>query len=325
MAGYNPLKHGVSYSMLADFQECRQRARFRATGVKLKTIPLPLVFGTVVHEILDLAHTGIAEGEITKVPGVKRVEFWTKKAEDVWIKQNPHASAKSLQNLELSLAYAEAVMPSYFKFHRKTLFKMRWDDSLTEQFHKFPFRIAGYTEVPILVKMDAAFWRSTRSIKTKKAFKRLWLFETKTGSRIDEAEIVDLLPMSLQQNIYLIALERITGKKPRGVVRNFVRRPGLYRRKDEKLVSFKKRIIEDVEKRPEFYFKRFQLLASDEELEKCKSDLQGALLAFIAWWEGKTVHYRSTNACKGQYGFCNYHPICARDDWTGFIGGPKRA
>jgi hypothetical protein len=320
---YDPLKHGVSYSMLSDFMECRQKSRFRATGVKTKGVPLPLVYGTIVHEILDLAHTGIAAGEITKIPGRKRVEFWCRKAEEIWIKQNPHASTKSLSNLELSLALAEAVMPAYFRFHRKTLFKMKWDDTLTEKFHKFKFKIAGYTEVPILVKMDSAFWQPTRNRKTRKLTDRLWLFETKTGARIDEAEIVDLLPMSLQQNIYLIALHRVTGKKPRGAVRNFVRRPGLYRRKDEPLVKYKDRVVEDVEKRPEHYFKRFRLLADGTELEKCKGDLQGVLVEFIKWWEGKTIHYRSTNACKGQYGFCTYWPICAQNDWSTFTGGPE--
>ena len=320
---YDPRTHGVSYSMLSDFMSGRQKARYRIQGIKSKAPAFALTFGSVAHEVLDVAYNEIARGVITTVPDRDHIMGWIAMAEKTWNKANPGASTKALQFLELSLLYAEAVFPHYFEFYADTIFKMEWDESLTEKFHRFPFKIAGYETIPILVKMDSAYWKTAILKKTKKKVSRLWLFETKTSSRIDEANIVDLLPSSLQQNIYMLALHDVVGTKPKGATRNVIRRPGQRRGQKETLKDFGVRIEADIKKRPEHYFKRFSLLSDDYELELCRSDLQGVLVDFLKWFDGKSIHYRNTNECDGKYGRCQYTEGCLMGNWGAFNKEPE--
>jgi hypothetical protein len=329
---YDPRKHGISYSKISDWLECRQKARFQVDGVKPIAPSYPLTFGTVIAEIQSHAHRGIATGKITKVPGKKRIRRYTKYAEEAWLKENPKASQKALEYLELSCALAEVIMPEYFKYWRDNLFTMEWDDKLTERFHKIPLKVSGYDEVFLNQKMDSAYWlkKKIRNRKkgTTKTVRRLWLFENKTSSKIVEQDLVDTLPIGLQHGMYMIGLEYLYGKLPRGVLYNYIRRPGTYRRKDEPVNEYAERCLEDIKKRPEFYFIRLEMVTDKDEVNKVREELQGIIIDYLRWLDqikkypnGALAHYRTTGACMGRYGRCSYLAICSQNDYTFYTKG----
>jgi hypothetical protein len=320
---YDPRKHGISYSTISDFLECRQRARFRADRVQSKIPSYPLTFGIIGHHVLKTAHVGIATGEITKIPGRKRVAKWVQLAETEWKKQNREASPKSLETLDLACAIAEITMPEYFKYWKKSLFEMAWDDKLTERMHKVPFQVSGYTEIVLNVVMDSSYY--LRRIKNGKRFRSLWLFETKTSSRIVEGDLIDTIPIGLQHSIYMIAIEHLYGRLPRGVLYNFIRRSSVHRRKEEPSREYAERVLEHIQKDPSHYFIRIEMVTDRDEVAKARGELQGIINEYIKWYEGKVIPYRSTNACINKYGRCPYLPICSNDDYTFFTGGPTSA
>lgn len=322
---YDPEKHGISYSTLSDWLTCRQIALFRAKGVKSKIPSYPLTFGNIGHDVLKSAHIGVATGKITKLPGPKRVAKWVAHAETEWRKQNPHASVKALEKLDLACALAEVTMTEYFKYYRKSFLTTRWDDKLTERLHKIPFKVTGYTSININVVMDSSYWlsKTIKSGKNKgKKVDRLWLFETKTSSRIVEQDLIDTIPLGLQHGIYMIALEHLYGKLPRGVMYNFIRRSSMYQRNNENSRDFAQRVLEDIRKRPDYYFVRIEMVTDRDEVRRVKAELQGLIHEYIQWYKGKTIHYRTTSACLGKFGRCQYLPICSEGDYTFFEGGP---
>lgn len=332
---YDPRKHGISYTTIADWMDCRQKGRFWVEGVYPIAPSYPLTFGTVIHECLGSIHQAIAQGRCTKLPGRKRIRRVVAAAEEAWHKENRRASKKAIEQLELACALAEQMLPQYFRFWKKTLFTMEWDDKLTERFHKIPFKVTGHDEVMLNVKMDSAFFlrKIIRSRKkgTKKKVRRLWLFETKTSSKIVPESLAETLPIGLQHGIYAIGLEHLYGKLPRGTIYNFIRRPGLYRRKDEDFRDYAERCGEDVAKRPEFYFIRIPIVTDKDEVSLVRAELQGIILDYLKWLDqirkhptGALVHYRRTGACDGKFGPCPFIPICTRNDYTMFKGGPKR-
>jgi hypothetical protein len=319
---YTPDRESVSYSMLVDFAECKEKARFRASGMKSKIPSYPLTFGSINHEVLGLVHQKIGEGKITKVPGRKRVAHYVKKADEEWRKQNPRAGEKATEFMELSCGLVEEILPRYFKYWKKDLFVMKWRTDLTEQFHRIPFQVSGHDEVDLNMRMDSAY-----EIE-KGVEKGLWLFETKTSSKIVEDDLIDTLPMGLQNGMYLKGLTHMFGVVPRGVLYNFIRRPGIYRRKEESIKDYAARCGEDVDKRPEFYFIRISIDHTVESAAETETQLQGAVLEYVKWRQGKRMHYKNTSACLGKYGRCAYLPICAHGDFSNFYGGkdvrPKR-
>jgi len=332
---YDPRKHGISYSKISDWLGCRQKAAFAAQGVVPVSPSYPLTFGTIVAEVQQHVHRGIGEGKITKLPGPKRIKRYVSMAEKQWQKENPKAGQKALEYLDTSCALAEVIMPEYFKYWKKNLFEMKWDSTLTERFHKIPVKVSGHIEVNINAKMDSAYWlyRKVRSKKDRRKFvkkKSLWLFENKTSSQIVVDKLVETIPIGLQHGMYMIALEHLFGKLPKGVLYNYIRRPGTYRRKEEPSGEYAQRCLTDIKKRPEFYFIRIEMVTDKDEVTRVKGELQGIILEYLKWLDGmrehsvgSLTHYRNTGECNGKFGLCPFLPICSRNDYTFFSGGPK--
>lgn len=316
---YNPSVHGVSYSMLSDFLTCRQKARFRIQGVRPKRPAMALAFGTIMHNVLDQLHTKISGGSQTKVPNSRKVKAWVEATADRWLKENPKPGKYGLEDLELALGFAEALTPEYFRFWRKKLLAMEWLG--VEQFHKFPIQISGSVTAKVNTKLDGEF--ALRSKKRPKV-KSIWLLETKCLSYINIGQLMDSLQLSMQNAIYLMSLADKYGKDPKGVRYNILRRPQLRRKKTESLVEFIERVRDDVKTRPEHYFIHLRIPADKDELARARGHLQLQLNEFLHWHDGERGHYRNTNACVGMYGACTYLPICANNDWTGFLKRGKR-
>lgn len=302
---YIPARDGVTQSLLSMFRSCRQKARLYLKGLDSVYHRLPLIYGTIGHAILQEAYSDIMNGKLKVVPDSRMVKVYARKVEAGWLKENPKPNKEALGFLEYSLAILEKTMPLYFDFWRKDLKQMKWL-GLEQKFSQ-PYTLSDGRKTFVKGKMDGEFEK-----------KGLWLFESKFKSQIQEGNLMDTLSYETQVMLYLWRLAKKSGRVPEGTLYNVVRRTALRERKGESISQFALRVMKDVEKRPKFYFIRFEIAIVKQDLDAFDSELSGMVRDFYDWWEGKVPHYKNTDECIGKYGRCQYMSICSRGDYSQF-------
>lgn len=305
---YDVDKDGVNASLLGRWLACREYARLYLLGWTPKRISAGRIFGTICHGVLDAIYSQIQNGELDRLPTADEIKREIAKIEKTWRKQNPRADAATLQTLEMNVILAEAVMPVYFKFWNQDISKMDWM-SLE---HKFKSPVAG---THLIGRMDGVF----RSLKKKS--KALWLFETKTKSRLGEkgeSSLVDILPHELQVNLYMGAITALFKETPDGLVYNIIRRPGFKLKKNEGPKAYALRVAKDVANRPEYYFIRLRMTVEKSDLRRMMREHDELVADFTDWARGNGRHYRNSGNCENKYGSCEMLSICGRNDYHGF-------
>lgn len=310
---YDPFRDGVSFSLLSKWKECREKAKLHLMGITPRYRSSALTFGTVVHEILDMAYSEIQPKQKKRtVPDTQKVKAYTKRLERIWQKENPAADERLTVDFETALLFSEAVLPIYFK---------RWSGDLKFQWLgvESEFRVLLSTklgDVPIVGKRDGVF-------QYEKS-KALWLFETKTKGQINEGALVDRIAFEEQVLMYLLALRFERPKEPiGGILYNIIRRPQLRQAATESVRAFAARCAQDVIDRPEFYFLRLKISINTSDLITFQKEFTATVTDFVLWWQEKVGHYRNTNACEGRYGQCEMLPICSRQDYVPFFKRTK--
>jgi hypothetical protein len=286
---------------------CREKARLYLEGWNSKYYSAALMFGSLGHGILELAYLDIKKGGLKTAPSVGEMRRYSKAVEKKWLAENPKAGVDTLVQLEVSLALLEQMVPRYFDFWNKDFKKVDWV-SLEEQFgvlakpcHGLAIRMRG--------KQDGKF-----ALRNE-----LWLLETKTKSLVNEGDLLDTLSLDLQVNLYLWAEYKAAGKVPSGVLYNIIRKTGIRQNKNESIQKYARRVAEDIDDRPEFYFIRMEIPTSKEEITQFQKDLYGLLQDFMGWRAGKIPHYKNPTSCIGKYGRCEYINACARGDFSTLV------
>jgi len=300
---YDIKKHGITQSLISKFLECRQAARYYLQGYESIYNRLPLTEGSIGHEVLQHAYEDIKTGKLKTIPSKQQVIKYTKRVEKQWLKENSRKDPRALEHVEYSLTTMEATLPAYFDFWRKDLKQIKWL-GLEESF-ALPYVLPDGRKTILRGKKDGEFLK-----------KGLWLFETKFKSQISESNLIDTLSFDTQVLLYLRALKHIHKRTPEGVLYNVIRRTCLQRRKAESLAQFAKRLKDDIENRPDFYFMRFEIATDDFDLEKFDIELEGIIKDFYDWIEGKVPHYKNTYNCVGKYGRCDFLPCCGMNDFS---------
>lgn len=300
---YDIERHGVTQSLLSMFLDCRQKARYYLEGWDSKYHSTALTHGSVGHGVLELAYQDIMKASKPKPPTRQKIMKYVKATETQWKKENPRPSKDALEGLEYSLALTETTLPVYFDFWKKDLKEIKWL-GLEEKF-VIPYKLKDGRKTVIRGKKDGEFEKNG-----------LWLFESKFKSMISEGNLVDTLSFETQVLLYLWALNKTYKKIPEGVLYNIVRRTCLRQGKGESLTKFAKRVAQDIEKRPDFYFMRFEVAVDKSDLVEFEGRLEGMVTDFYNWWQGTAPHYKNTYQCLGKYGRCTYLPACGSKDFT---------
>lgn len=303
---YDVDKDGVNASLLGRWINCREMARLHLQGWTPKRISAGRIFGIVVHGVQENIYGDYQTGELDGLPSTKRVKQEIAKQEKLWRSHNPRADAQTLEQLELNLLLAEAIMPVYFQFWHRDISRMDW----VSLEHKFKVPI-GKTH--LIGKMDGNF----HPVKGKKV---IWLFETKTKSRLGdhgESNLVDILPFELQTNLYLGAMAVLYKQTPAGLLFNIVRRPGFKLKKGESIEAYAKRVAADVKKRPDYYFIRLRMSVDKADLARVQGEHVALVEEFSRWAKGKGAHFRNSDHCENKYGTCEFLRVCSRNDYSG--------
>jgi len=300
---YDIKTDGCTQGLLAQWLQCRQKARWFMTGYSVTSASMALTYGSIGHAVLELVYKDLHTKVLKESPSEAQVRNYVAKVETEWRKENVKADKKALEYLELSLMIAESTLPSYFKYWTKDLKEMKWH--AVEHDFAVPYTTKDGRKTIIRGKMDGVFNNP-----------KLWLFENKFKSQIDEADLVEVLPFEFQVQMYLWALRQKTGKVPEGVLYNIIRRTCLRQKVDEGITQFAKRISEDIKARPEFYFLRLEVSISEKELDQFSIELEDMITDFMNWWEGKSGHYKNTHMCLDKFGRCNYLPLCSSKNFA---------
>lgn len=309
---YNPETHGVTFSLLTAWKNCREYARLSLQGWTARTSGMAPIFGSIVHAVLHMVYDDIRKKKITTIPTAVQVKAYIALVILMWRRENPMASPDSLSDMEFTAMLAEGVLPAYFQNWYNDFQALEFDALETE--FRIPLEIRSYVTGQMMKtflrgKIDGAF-RFKKSIDIQR------LLETKTKSRIDLGTLADMLPMELQVNIYLYATAVLSGATPGGVLYNIIRRPGLRQKKGESLTQLANRVVEDVKARPEFYFVRMELSIDQSDLDKNEKDIISMVAEFLDWHAGRIGHYKNSSQCENKYGTCSMLPICAHGNYS---------
>lgn len=310
---YDPEIDGVTNSLLSTWGACREKARLSLKGVTRRGSSFPLTFGGITHWLLEHVYEDHRMGRLKHGVTVAYVKSYLQKAETLWRQENPMADALAFQYYELTIMLNELLMPIYFEHWRKKDFVETEWVGLESEF-RIPFEVTrnGITyKTKLRGKRDGMFRKANK--------KGLWLFETKTKSRIDEGTLVDMLPFESQINLYLVAMWLETNEMPRGVRYNIIRRPGLRQKKTENLKSFALRMGDDIRKRPTWYFLRQSMEVDPKELDRYYGELEDRVWEFIHWWKGFGGHWKESSHCENKYGVCQNLSICSQQDYSAFF------
>jgi len=299
---YDPYRDGVTQSLLSMWLECRQKALYCLQGYTPKGVSASMTQGTVGHGVLQFVYEAMSQGKLKGPPNAAYVSKVIDKVEKIWKAENPRASRQALQDLELAGLHAMHLLPIYFDYWKDDFKKLVWL-SLEMDF-KVPLPVKNGKIVPVRGKMDGVFKRSG-----------VWLFETKFKGMINEGNILDTLSLDLQVNLYLWALYTLHGIQPSGVLYNVVRRPGLSQGKKETFAKFCTRLAKDINNRPDWYFYRFEVSTDKDDMRKWTAEFEPMMEEFLAWWEGLSGHYRTSNACVSKYGRCWGLSPCAENNF----------
>lgn len=300
---YDYERDGITQGLLINWMTCRYKAKYFLEGWSSGKISSPLTYGTIIHGVLERVYGLIKDKKLKVVPDLKLIKKLTHQVEELWLEENPGASAKNREELDFCLLVAEATLPEYFKYWwREDFKKLQWRQ--LEQEFKIPYVTKDGRKTFLRGKKDGVI--GTEALK---------LFETKTKSMISVNDLLDTLGFELQVNLYLLAIKRTYKQVPAGVKYNIIRRSGLQQKTSESKKDYALRVIEDIKKRPNHYFMRLDIKITKQEMLSFEAELESMIVDFMDWVDGKSGTYHNTSACLGKHGRCSYLPICSKKDF----------
>jgi len=299
---YSVEKDGITQGLLQTWMSCRYKARFFLDGWRTVDTRMALIFGSLIHGINEAVYKKVRKGKTKHPPSTKKIKSITNKASKIWIKDNPRASKRAREMLAESVMIANILMPLYFERWEKDDFKEAVWQEVEGKFN-LPVKLKDGRRTRFRGMIDGSF--------LSKGLNKLWLFETKTGTRINPLNLTDRLAFDLQVGFYLNALYKLKEAIPEGFLYNNIRRPELRIRKKESLKQFADRMENDIQKRPDWYFVRLPISISKKEFKAIRKQLFVIVREFYDWYEGKLGHYRCSGQCEGKYGRCGYLTMCA--------------
>lgn len=303
---YDYKKDGITQGLLAKFMNCREECKLFLQGWSPKGAQSgALTYGTLVHGILEKVYIDIQRKKFGKTPPTSvALNRYVQIVKKLWYDENRNASNEARKLLETSLAIADATLPHYFrKWWRDDTAKIKWQQ--LEQEFKLPYKTKGGRSTYLRGKIDGVFHNP-----------KLWLFETKTKSMINEGALMDTLSYEHQVQFYLFALSQLYKKTPAGVLYNIIRKPGSEQKSQESLAQYGKRVSEDIASRPDFYFIRYEISITPAEQQMYRLQLEAMVTDFMNWCDGIVPNYMNTAQCITKYGRCPYLGICSAQQFN---------
>lgn len=236
-------------------------------GWSPKRFSEPLEFGSLFHLCCEF------QGKDTP-------EAISKKCCDAYVKHRQlNAGETDHQKLQMMVGSIQTIFPHYCRYHAARDKTIRWISR--EKPFRVPYSFIDYdgkTQTIDLVGKRDGVYRDTQTAVPN-------LKETKTKSQINQEAIRDGLRADFQTLFYLLALRLETGKEPKEVLYDVIKRPGQKFTKKDTLQSYLAKIDQDIRKHPKSYFGRWRVTLSVGTIDMFrKVTLDPALRRLFRWW-----------------------------------------
>ena len=331
-------RDGLTQGLLGAFSTCPEKVRLGyVEGLSERRSSSAMEFGNIIHDTLDLVYSAFLNPE--KAPGyafifkeglekdwdiaIERIHkiLKYKEAEDRKLLSDLKFKAVDGEiSIEENYGKAAALLPAYVRRWKSDFDRKLTDWKVLEG--QFDFKDGQKGQINQGSNYDPFDDRIRVRGKWDGVFRsptgKLWLLETKTKGRINEADIMDMLNIDLQVGLYLYAIWMVYGEVPGGVYYNVIRTPQLRQKKTETLAEFIKRVDKDLADRPEHYFYRYQASITQKDLEAFRENFKPQVDRLVEWVRGAS-HYRNTKACTLGGISCRFLPICSRGDRSRFV------
>ena len=308
-------RDGVTQSLLATFLECRQKANLKLERWVPRRTSMPLRYGTLAHSVLE-AFQKIQIKKPAFVPSAAQVKVEVAKVGAAYRKE--HGSrwgAETEEEFEHNLAQIETIVPEYFKFWSKK--PLQWIE--VEEVFRIPFCYDPLMKGDVPSKTT---WLTGRYDGIFRRQGKLWLFDHKNKSRIDEDQFGSVLLRDFQINFYLLAVWKLTKTIPAGFVYNVIRRPSLTWTKKESLPEHMVRLRKHIAEDPSHYFKRYEVIVHKDDLLQFEQELKEVISDFADWLKAKRPVRMFGQPCVTKYGLCDFVPMCYEDETGPFVRRP---
>ena len=296
---WNP-KCKVSASFVEKFLTCRTQCRMHyIQGIRQKVFDSTYMdFGTIFHHVLEMTFAR----EMQSPPTKKRIKNWLNKFDK---KHTPQVAKHNLKSWLLNLRLVEKVLPTYFDVYRKD-FNLKWESTESEFIlqHEYPDgRTANLTGL-----IDAVVRRGNKA----------YIMDHKTSSQIDIPYLQDSFRYHFQLNLYVYNFYRQFKELPGGACLNYIRRPGLRQGKQETDADFCKRIGQDVQLRPDHYFKRTYFKTTRKSIDLWVAEQLNPIMEDIRlWYENKLPVYVDPRSLKTYNRRCDLFGYLTTNQTTG--------
>jgi hypothetical protein len=287
-------RDGMTKSSLEVFLRCREQFRLQyVEGWMGKGCNMGFAFGNLLHWLI----ARFLDKKIKRIPVAEQCGLYHMQ----WSKEHPTASPRQKETMELAYTYMEALWPYYVSVYQ--------DDQLKDW-----VKIEDNFQVPI--KECGTIVRGIFDGVYRSNGGTTWIFETKGMSRIDEMDIENTLPFSLQNMLYVAAFWQESGVLPSGICYNVIRRPGQELKKGESFGDFRDRIQADVEKRPDWYFMRWEIEITKKQVETWYHQTLLPMLNDVSQWSRGGIHYLNPEALVTKYGRCDLFDVMVNDNYA---------
>lgn len=304
---------GITQSGLSKFLDCpEQFALSYVEGVTSKRISEPLEFGNLFHLCCEFQ-------------GKKSPEVVAADCGKAYIKSRQgsidHSEYDKLQKL---VGLVKIVFTRYVKYWAAKDKAIRWISR--EKPFSVPYTFTDGngkpTSINLIGKRDGVYNDSKSN---------LCLFETKTKSQINSAEITDGLRGDFQTLFYLLCLEIELKRSPREVLYNVIRRPGQRYSKGSNLQAFLAKVAADIDKRPKHYFARWRVTLTQGSLARFRQvTLDPTLRNLVSWWgsiqqrpfdrfQSPSHHLNLPALTSGRYGRSDLYDLIIKGQRSGYF------
>ena len=302
---YSPYRDGITQSLLCSFMNCREQAKLMLEKVRPKRPNPAFLYGSFVHECHDKFIQCLIHKE-----SINNSKNQIKEIYKRFIKSSICKEFSS-EEIEDILLKAIILFECYINNYKKEYKNIEWIDSEQKFESSTCIEVDSTWREPIFRGMiDGLFNNTTHKNINNRG---LWIFETKTKSRIDENKLEMTLGKDFQVYFYLNSFCSNTSEEewPRGCRYNILRKPLLRCGKKETIQQFSERLRSDIQKRPEHYFIQYDIVITAEDIKRYKQELNILIKEFCEWWEDlKNKHYRNLDHCENKYGSCQYINYC---------------
>ena len=268
----------LTYSNIHAFLDCPMKYYFRnVIKINAKGKSRVLLFGGIFHDAIEVYYEG-AKSEIDEGALKKAFKFIIKECQksQYYLENNDDIIIQGMVN-------------GFVKYFAKTSdYKITANEQIFERKYQKGFYRCGKTD----------------AFMEHKSTKNFLLGEWKSTAQINL--YINHIKVDNQGNNYMWAFE---DKDPVGVVFRIAKKCMLRQKKNEGIMEFRTRILNDYMTRPEHYFIEEVVHKEDVKLRRWKHEVN-QISERIAETEKTGDWYRNTGGCYKYNSLCSYYDIC---------------